>query len=399
MIAALHVLDHSLPQQSGYASRSHAILRSLRNDGVDAQALTSPKHGPSGSMQESIDGVPYSRSIRDVAVATHGVPGQLRTITTTRAALRAHIDSHAVDLLHAHSPCLNGLAAIGLNLPLVYEMRSSWEDAAVSEGATREGSLRYRVSRWLETFVAKRASAITVICGGLKEELVKRGIAESKITVVPNAVPESMFEPATAESVSRIRASLALPEAPVIGYFGSFFQWEGVADLVRAMPDIRSKVDDAILLLAGGGRQETALRELVSELKLERAVIFAGRVPHHDVPSLYALANVMVFPRVSNRLTEMVTPLKPLEAMAQGVPVVASDIGGHAELIKNGETGILYDPSDGSGLVDGILEVLENGPDVQAMVRRAAEWVTTERRWASVSKRYLDVYQAVTRAT
>jgi PEP-CTERM/exosortase A-associated glycosyltransferase len=321
--------------------------------------------------------------------------GQIRTVLLTRKMIKQKIREKKPDLFHAHSPCLNGLAAIGHGVPFIYEMRSSWEDAAVSEGATREGSLRYRVSTQLETFVARNAAAIIVICEGLRRELVSRGIPAEKITVVPNALPARIFELPSDEEVATLRKTLFLNDSKMIGYFGSFFQWEGVESLVRVLPEIALAVPNVRLLLAGGGRQENSIRKLVTDMGMEEYVLFSGRVPAEDMPMYYALADVMIYPRLSNRLTEMVTPLKPLEAMAQRTPVVASDVGGHRELIDDGRTGFLFPHGDHKALCSKVVDVLQHNLSVESVVTVARQEVEQDRRWEKISKVYLDVYDCV----
>ncbi|MEL7185051.1 MAG: TIGR04063 family PEP-CTERM/XrtA system glycosyltransferase [Pseudomonadota bacterium] len=397
MPKVLHILDHSLPTQSGYATRSHSILTALLDCGVDVEALTGPKHENPEASHADIDRVRYARTPIGAGKSTSGIAGQLRTISLTRAAIKARLRENKPDFLHAHSPCLNGLAALGLGVPLVYEMRSSWEDAAVSEGATEEGSTRYRVSRYLETLVARKATAITVICDGLRHELIGRGIDTGKITVVPNAVPLRFFEERSEAMVTALRTRLNLDGFKAIGYFGSFFHWEGVADLVRAMPKIIKSVPNVKLLLAGSGRLQDAIRAKVAEFGIEEHVVFVGRIPAAEMPTYYGLANAMVYPRLSNRLTEMVTPLKPLEAMAQRIPVVASDIGGHRELIVNGETGFLYAAGNDDALCAAVTSVLQGDNLLDSIVCRARRTVEQERRWEAVSKRYVDLYDRLLR--
>lgn len=389
----LHVLDHSLPEQSGYASRSHAILVALQRTGLQVEAITSPKHGRD-SGEQKIDFVSYLRTDSENGEAK-GIRGQLRTILATRYRVRDYLRRNDTAIVHAHSPCLNGLAVAGLGRPLVYEMRSSWEDAAVSSGTTTESSLRYRLSRLLETTVVRKADAVVVICEGLKRELVKRGVAEQRITVVPNAVPEEMLKPPRREQADALRNVLGLRGKRVIGFFGSFFEWEGVDSLVRVMSDVVLAMPEGHLLLAGGGRQEERLRALAAELGLQRAVTFAGRVGPDSIRDFYGAADVMVFPRVSERLTEMVTPLKPLEAMAQYRPVIASDVGGHRELVRHGETGFLYPAGDNQALARTIVEVLGGGQAIEGVKRAAREFIERERQWSVVSERYLPVYESV----
>jgi PEP-CTERM/exosortase A-associated glycosyltransferase len=395
----LHVLDHSLPEQSGYAYRSHAILRELVGMGLPIDVITGPMQAEGHEVEDLIDGVRYSRSQRLDDSELAGVKGQFRRVSEIRNAVRQRLATSDVSLIHAHSPCLTGLAALGIGAPLVYEMRSSWEDAHVSVGTTAHGSPRYRASRWLETRVLRNASAVTVICEGLRKEVVSRGVPEDKVTVVPNALPEAMFVRPHDDSIREMRQRLGLQDKKVLGFFGSFFDWEGVSDVIRVMHGVIDSVPEAHLLLAGGGRQEQVLKSLVDSLGLHAHVTFAGRVSHEEVKLLYGVADVMVFARVSDRLTEMVTPLKPLEAMAQNTLVVASDVGGHRELIQDGVTGILYPAGNDEQLGRSIVAALTPSEALDEIRDRAGESVRQTRRWSVVANRYLPVYERLTQVT
>ena len=389
----LHVLDHSLPEQSGYAYRSHAILRELKRRGLSIDVVTSPKHGPVSNAVDKVDGVEYQRTVISDGSSTSGVAGQVRTVRRLRAKIAGLLKQEPVDIIHAHSPCLNGLASFGHGVPLVYEMRSSWEDAAVSVGTTAEGSVRYRISRALENQVVHRADSIVVICEGLKRELLARGVPSSRITIVPNALPQEMFELPDARSIAAVKERHNLHKKNVIGFFGSFFEWEGVDDLVRGLPEIIAQVPNVHLLLAGGGRQEDELKALVSRNGLEDHVTFAGRIGHDEVSAYYGAVDVMVFPRVSDRLTNMVTPIKPIEAMAQNSIVVASDVGGHKELIEDGKSGFLFRAGDCSRMVQAIVPVLESASGLEAIRTYARKRVESERRWSIVAEQYMPLYE------
>jgi glycosyltransferase involved in cell wall biosynthesis len=243
--------------------------------------------------------------------------------------------------------------------------------------------------------VTRKASAIAVICEGLRTELENRGIPREKIWVVPNAIPETMLEMPSKDDIMARFDALGLDSTPVIGYFGSFFRWEGVEQLIAALPAILDEIPGVRLLLAGGGRQEATLKKLIVELNLERVVIFAGRVPSSEIRLLYGIADLMVYPRLSNRLTEMVTPLKPLEAMAQQVAVVASDIGGHRELINDAKTGFLYSAGDQNALASRIVEVLRESEAAKEVAASGRRFVEKERRWASVAEKYVELYSTL----
>jgi PEP-CTERM/exosortase A-associated glycosyltransferase len=281
---------------------------------------------------------------------------------------------------------------------VVYEVRAFWEDAAVDHGTTTQGSVRYRLSRRLETHALRAASHVFTICDGLRNDIVARGIPDSKVTVIPNAVDIDSFG-SGAQPNSALLASLGLSDCSVIGFIGSFYAYEGLALLVDALPGILSALPNVRLLLVGGGPQEAALLEKVRRQGLEDKVVFAGRVPHHDVRLYYDLIDVLVYPRLSMRLTDLVTPLKPLEAMAQGRLLIASDVGGHRELIRHGETGLLFRAGSIESLKDTLIELFarrELWADLRDAGRR---YVEKERNWASGVERYGPIYERLALAS
>jgi len=299
------------------------------------------------------------------------------------------------DIIHAHSPCLNALAAFGLGRPVVYELRSSWEDAAVSNGTTTEGSLRYRASRALESYVLRRSDAITTICEGLRDDVLARGVATNRVTVVPNAVDPAEFDGQTVDDPTETRARYGLEGKSVLGFVGSFFAWEGLSLLLDALPAILEQRSDVGVLLVGGGDEDVALRQQAARMGLLDSVIFAGRVPHAAVAGLYAAIDMLVYPRLPMRLTEMVTPLKPLEAMALGKLLLASDVGGHRELVRHGQTGVLFEAGSAPALATAVLRLLADLPLQQRCRAQGREFIEAERTWERVVPRYGPVYQRV----
>lgn len=388
----LHILDHSLPVQSGYAFRSAAILREQQRRGWQVVAVTGPKQGACAAPLEQMEGVNYHRVAAGGGwLARLPAGGQIDVIRSLRARLRELLALEIPDIVHAHSPCLNALAALGLGVPLVYEMRSSWEDAAVSTGTTREGSVRYRLSRALETYALRRADAVVTICDGLRNEVLARGVLANRVTVVPNAVDTGTLSPSIAASTATRRA-LGLNSACVLGFIGSFFAWEGLALLLEALPLILARRSEVRLLLVGGGVHEPVLRAAAKQFGVEEQVKFAGQVPHARVGALYDAIDVLVYPRLPMRLTDMVTPLKPLEAMALGKAQVASDVGGHRELIEDGETGVLFRAGDPQALADAVLRVI-NDPVLAARLRANGPRHAREHRsWAKVVAGYEPAY-------
>ena len=389
-LRVLHVLDHSAPLHSGYAFRTLAILREQRRLGWDTHQLTSPKQGPGEAVVEQADGWTFHRT---PSAPGTGLVAQMRL---TARRLQALVGELQPDLLHAHSPVLNALPALWVarrsGLPLVYEMRASWEDAAVDHGSTTEGSVRYKVSRGLETLALRLADQVTTICEGLREDIAVRGVAADRITVIPNAVDVASFRfGATPDDA--LRSALGLDGATVLGFAGSFYGYEGLHLLIDAAARLLPAHPRLRVLLVGGGPQEAALKAQAESAGLAGRVVFAGRVPHDQVQRYYELIDVLAYPRLPIRLTELVTPLKPLEAMAQGRMFVASDVGGHRELVRDGHTGHLFRAGDVTALAQALDRVLADRDDWPRVRAQARRFVEVERTWAASVGRYQEVYR------
>ncbi len=395
----LHILDHSIPLQSSYAFRTQAILREQRALGWETFHLTGPKQGPAAVTEEDVDGWHFYRTPPPGGIL-EGVPvlSEIELIGEITYRIEKIARRMRPHLLHAHSPVLNAIPALRvgrrLGLPVVYEVRAFWEDAAVGHGSVRVGGARYRMTRGLETWALRRVDAIATICEGLRGDIVARGIPAEKITVIPNAVDTGEFAAGGAADL-RLRQRLGLDGALVLGFIGSFYVYEGLAVLLRALPKVLAAAPRVRVLLAGGGPQEAQLKHLAAELGVADKVVFVGRVPREDVPHYYGLVDMLVCPRLSTRHTELVTPLKPLEAMARCCLLAASDVGGHRELIRNGETGVLFKPGDHSALTEAVM-CLVNAPERWPLLTAAARrFVECERNWSASAASYQGVYERV----
>ncbi|MGZ8190465.1 MAG: TIGR04063 family PEP-CTERM/XrtA system glycosyltransferase [Methylococcaceae bacterium] len=392
----LHILDHSIPLHSGYTFRTKAILEQQQRLGWETFHVTSAKHAVTSESIEEVDGLTFYRSeIPQNLLAKLPVFNQLAIVQSLAKRLDEIIPEIKPDILHAHSPALNGLAALKAarkhNLPLVYECRAFWEDAAVDHGTTSEGSLRYRLTKMLETHVFKQANAITTICEGLRSDISSRGIPAEKITVIPNAVDIEKFS-FSADPDQTLRTQLGLQDKIVLGFIGSFYAYEGLPLLLDALPTILQNQPETRLLLVGGGPQETLIKQKTQEMGLQQQVIFTGRVPHDQVQDYYNQVDIFVYPRLSMRLTDLVTPLKPLEAMAQGRLVIASDVGGHKELIEHQHNGYLFKANDADALAATVLSLLDQ-PQQWIKLREAGRlYVEETRNWTKSVDNYKNVY-------
>lgn len=392
----LHVLDHSIPLHSGYSFRSLAIFREQRKRGWQTLHLTGPKHNAYSGPVEEVDGLQFFRT---APMPDRSIAPQLLGLIDVMSALTRRLDevvrAEKPDIIHAHSPVLDALPAIRVGrrhrIPVVYEVRAFWEDAAVDLFGTKEGGTRYKLTRALETYALRRADAVTTICEGLRADIVARGIKPERVTVIPNAVDAEMFPPDAAPDPA-LQAKLGLPGKKVLAFIGSFYAYEGLEMLLDALPEVVSARPDVRVLLVGGGPREAALKEKARVLELESFVLFSGRVPHQDVDAYYALADVLVYPRMPMRLTEIVTPLKPLEAMARKRVVIASDVGGHRELIRDGETGLLFKAGSVQSLTKVLLGHLSQPDQVRRLTDNGRRFVEAERTWTRSVGHYEQVY-------
>jgi PEP-CTERM/exosortase A-associated glycosyltransferase len=395
----LHVLDHGLPLQSGYTFRTRAILKAQIERGWSVAAVTGARHGASGGGHEVVDGLDFHRTVPPAK--TFSPLQEWREIGALTRRVMEVAREFRPDVIHAHSPVLDAVAALRagkrLGVPVLYEIRAFWEDAAVGNGTGTEGSLIYRATKMLETWAVRRADAVAVICEGLRGDLIERGIDPAKIMVSPNGVDLNVFgDPLPRDDA--LAAELGLDGGDVVGFIGSFYDYEGLDDLIAAMPTLVARRPNAKLLMVGGGPMEAALRAQAAASPVAGAIRFVGRVPHTEVERYYSLVDVLAYPRKKMRLTDLVTPLKPLEAMAQCRLVAASDVGGHRELIRDGDTGTLFAPDDPDAIAAALDGLFADRGGWEARRARGRAFVEQDRNWSSNISRYAPVYQGLVQA-
>jgi PEP-CTERM/exosortase A-associated glycosyltransferase len=403
-LRVLHVLDHSWPVHSGYAFRSLHLIAAQHRLGLRPQVLTGPlqlSDDPQARDAE-LEGIPYRRtpyagSFSEWAIARRRpVLREAAVVRLLRQSILRLLESESFDIIHAHSPALCGLAALqaarSKHLPFVYEIRAFWEDAASEQKKTMLRSLRYALSRKLEDHVVNGADAVVGIAGSILSDLRIRNVNPQKLFHVPNGVDTDKFSPAPRDEA--LAAELKLGNEPVLGFIGSFYSWEGVAWLVRAVAEFRRRGNPCKLLLIGDGEEMPAVRDAVRERNAEDFIHVLGRVPHDQVERYYTVVDVLVYPRHRRRLTELVTPLKPLEAMAQAKAVLGSDVGGIRELIEPEQTGLLFCADDVDDFCKQAMRLVSNEVLRGKLGSRAREVILREKDWKILAKRYIEVYDA-----
>lgn len=396
----LHVYDHTIPLHSGYVFRSSSLRKAMiEEEGYECDMVSSVRHYTANNLKylgdEELEGeffyrtkphsikIPFVRELLDIFLLS-------RKITEL-------CNKKQYDILHIHSPLLNGYAGLlaklfSKNVPrkIVYEVRAFWEDAASNHGTTSENSLRYKLTRKLETILCKKVTHIYPICLGIKEDLMKRGIPKDKMTLIPNMVNKKDFNPVSEEKKHSLLSKYRFePHHKILGFIGSFYFYEGLEEGIEILNALLLHSPDYRLLLVGGGIAEEKIIEKIRKYRLEKQIILTGRVPHKEVIAHYDICDAMIYPRLSMRLTETTTPLKPLEAMLMKKLVLATNIGGHRELIKDGQTGILWDTYEAFDKIASVIHhQLEDKASCEKIIQQANDYVLQERQANMIVKKY-----------
>lgn len=398
----LHVLDCSIPNVSGYASRSKYIVEFQKKIGITPTVITSPLHKTLANRFELINDIEYYRSTIPPNYfnnVKYKIPflRQFALVQYLKKEINKIVPLKQISLLHAHSPVLWGLSALAVakkyKVPLIYEVRALWEDAAVDQEKTKEGDIRYRLTKMLETRLMNRADAVVTICEGLKEEILRRGIKKEKVYVVPNGVDTEAFKPL--QKNLELNNKYNFEEKIIIGFIGTFYNFEGVEHLIRAFPKILNSFKKVKLLIVGGGKEENNLKKLVQDSHMEENILLTGKIPHDEILKYYSIIDVLVYPRLKKRITDMVTPLKPLEAMSMEKAVIASDVGGLKELITDKETGLLFKADNIEDLADKCLILLNNGRLRSTLGQNARLKMKESRDWSKIIPSYVDLYKSI----
>jgi glycogen synthase len=401
-LRVLHVLDHSRPLLSGYSVRSHSLIAAQEKIGFSVDVLTGPLHQLEDpqATDKTIDAISYRRTPLSEGLARLSlkrrlpVLRELMVVKLLRERILALHDEHPFDIIHAHSPALCGLAALqaakARHIPFVYEIRAFWEDAAVDQNKTRPASPRYFISRQLEGYVARGADSVVGIARHILDDLRRRGIAVEKLFHVPNGVDAERFVALPRDT--RLASELGLNGDPVMGFIGSLYRYEGIAWLVAAAAELRRRGVALQLLIVGQGEEMPEIQAAIRQAGAGEYIRAAGQVPHDQVERYYSLMDIMVYPRRRIRLTEFTTPLKPLEAMAQGKPVLASDVGGIRELVEPEVPCLLFQPDDVHGFCEAAAKLLCSEPLRRQVGESGRQMVLREKDWKILAQRYNAVY-------
>ena len=395
----LHLVTDALPTTSaGYTIRTHEIAIAQRAAGLDPHVATRCGYPVTqgridGRRLVVLDGVPYHRLLPWL------MPGRADAVAGCGLELAAGLTSRIRPaVLHAASNFANARLAVTLRerygLPVVYEVRGFWEDTWLSrhpDAGQLARSELYQRNRDLETRCMLAADLVVTLGEAMREEIVTRGVAAEKILIVPNAVSEDFLKSLPDAATRRDELNID-PDEYVVGVVSSLVPHEGIGTLLEATAILRARHVPARALIVGDGPERAALQRQAADLGLAEVAVFTGRVPAAKVRQFHALLDIFVVPRTSDRVCQLVTPLKPIEAMASGLCVVTSQVKALTEIVKHEVTGMQTVPQDPVSLAD-CLEHLLYSPDIRRKLGdNAREWAARDRTWAHNAARYRDAY-------
>jgi glycosyltransferase involved in cell wall biosynthesis len=393
----LHIVTDALPSVSaGYTVRTQEVAVAQRAAGLDPHVVTRIGFPVTagkidGRDQVDVDGVSYYRLLPWI------MPGRMDTVAEQGLRRAAGLTSWLRPaVIHAASNYSNALTAIALRdafgLPYVYEVRGFWEDTWLSRHAATAGlesSERYRLSRELEAHCMRSADLVVTLGEAMRDEIIERGVDPGKIIIVPNGVSADFLQPLPDGGALRARLGIG-PEEFVVGLVSSLVAHEGIGTLLAAVRLMRDGGAPVRALIVGDGPEKAALERQAADLGIN--AIFTGRVPMSRVREYHAVLDVFVVPRNPDRVCQLVTPLKPVEAMASGLPVVVSAVHALGEIVRDKVTGMQAAPRDAAALADCLQQLLASPGLRRELGANAREWVARDRTWAHNAERYRAAY-------
>lgn len=388
----MYVASSSRPYHTtGYTTRTHHLLEALKSDGWSVHCVTRPGYpldrpdsvNLDAPQVSFIDNTPYervpSRHRREVQYDIYLQEAADALEKVARRLKPALI--HAASNYEAGLPAL--IVARRLGIPFCYEVRGLWEYTAASKKPGWEHTERFDLDRKLETFVAKHADRVFTLTRALATELVHRGVDRERIDLLPNAVNLDFFSPASRDDT--LANKLGIKESTfVCGYVGSIAKYEGLEDLIAALPTLIAQVPDSRLLLVGDGDELASLRDQAKKLGVLSHVIFTGKVAHAEVKKYFSLFSTIALPRKPYAVCKLVSPLKPFEAMAMRVPLIVSDVDALAEIFVHGRTALLHKAGDVGSLASALIDLASSAELRQRLAAEAYDQVSNQSQWRQV---------------
>ena len=403
----LHVVQRSLPILDGYSIRTKYIVENQALKGIEPVVVTSPYHKTDDVVPESgfelIDGIRYYRTdhhnnIKDSDFSSIRYLKRYFISYNYLKELERICHNEMPDVIHAHSDYLNGLRAsqVGkkLGIPVLYEVRGLWAETGVANEGLTERSWKYNFINYMNKKTFHLADHVCCLGLELRKHLLLGGIRPEKLSVVHNAVDINKFYPL--EKDPELVKRYQLDNTLVFGFIGSIRRSEGLDLLIETLPEILKIIPKIQVIIVGDGKPELQLlKEIALKMNVSDKVQFVGRVPHAEILRYYSIIDVMVYPRANLKINQKVTPLKPLEAMAMKKVVLASDVGGLAELVEDGKTGILFKADNKDDFINSCKTIISDFNLRLQLTANAEDWIKQNRDWQKVVDLYEPIYNKI----
>lgn len=404
-----YILHNSLPYSSGgYATRAHGLAQGLRDAGWQVLAYTRPGFPRDAvphlakadlALEDIIDNISYNRLLQPSRKDLWAVDYLIAAADSLTTALRKHSPAVVVAASNYYTALPALIAARRLGIPFYYEVRGFWEVTRLSRDPEYRYDIHFEIQRRMEAAVSAHADGVFTLTEAMQEELETRGVDPKTIYLLPNSCDTDRFKPSPKDQ--ELLADLDIPSTvPVIGYIGTFVGYEGLDDLARACAILKEQGVEFRLLLVGNEDVSSSSTGGIAETITEEAkaagyqdwLIMPGRVAHQLVPRYYSLIDIAPFPRKPLPVTEMVSPMKPLEAMAMEKAVVVSSVGALEEMVQHQKTGLVFEKGNVGALAATLAYLVENENVRNRLASSARRWVSAERTWAKVAQRLTSAF-------
>ncbi|MDP5211234.1 polysaccharide pyruvyl transferase family protein [Microbulbifer sp. 2205BS26-8] len=406
-----YILHNSLPYASGgYATRAHGLSLGLLQNGYEVMAVTRPgfpldtiKIDHTDITDSNIDGVHYSRIIypkrKGISTAKY--------MKSTIGLLENRFRKIRPSIVIAASFYITALPAIiaarRVGIPVIYELRGLAEVTKMSRDKKYKRTDDYNLTVRMETETANSADHIFTLTSGMQDELVRRGVPGNKITILPNSCNADQFTPLVRNSNLAKHLDVG-SNVPVIGYIGTLVDYEGLDDLIQACGLLKSQGLEFRLLIVGSeestgsitGPITEGLKKIAKSIGLDDWLIMPGRVPHKEVMTYYSLIDIAPFPRKPWPVCEMVSPMKPLEALSMEKAVIVSSVKALTDMISNGDTGLVFEKGNIKSLASALQILIVDVTFRSSLGKRGKEFVRAERNWKTTAKKSIPILKKVT---
>lgn len=403
-LAIVYNVHNSLPEtNNGYAMRTHYVATSILHEDINVSVVTrvgfpldlnAIGRYADNSKLHKIDNIEYNR-LEKVGFGW-GEVSISKYISNYAIMLSVFTANKNANIIHSASNYLNGLsganAANILNIPSIYEVRGFWEITKASREPNFKNSLEYKLQKQLEIQACEEVTSIIALSEVVKEELVRRGIHKDKIYTVPNGVDTSILKPLNKDI--NIVEKYNLNDKFVVGFIGSVVDYEGLGLLVKAAKKIENEYKNRFrYLIVGDGNDLNNIKDELKKNSIEDLFIFTGRVPYEEVEKYYSVIDIACYPRLDWEVCQIVSPKKPFEAMAYGIPIISSSVRANSYFIEDGVTGLIHQKENVESIIENILKLYKDLNLRTKLSKNGRHWVVKNRDSRMTGNRLKQIYQ------